>query len=99
MSDKAGTRIKRIAKISAVFGILIFIIVGIELFMHFSTILLGILCIIGGPILALISSYPMYVYGDLIDKVCDIEKKVDKINDMARPVGTSRTSEVEKRID
>lgn len=43
-------------------------------------LILGVLCIIIGPVLAWVSSFVLYGYGELITKTCGIEKILKNAN-------------------
>ena len=53
---------------------LVFFIQAIDSFMGGIYVVLGLLFIFLGPLLAWLSSWVLYGFGELIDKTCDIEK-------------------------
>ncbi|MDD5916956.1 MAG: hypothetical protein PUC63_05445 [Clostridiales bacterium] len=75
MYDNIGRKIKGLAKAIFVAQGISMAIIGIVLMcMDEDLILYGVLTLILGPILAWISSWLLYGFGELIDKVSDIER-------------------------
>jgi hypothetical protein len=73
MYDNIGEKIKSLAKANFFVEALAAIIVGIVLWIETEEwwCVLIILC---GPIVALVSSWLLYGFGEIIDKLCDIEQ-------------------------
>ena len=73
-----GKKIKLLAKVSAVLVTLMFFIIGAVVigssYGDGGLILLGVLFMILSPIVGWLSSLIIYAFGELVDKVCDIEK-------------------------
>ena len=75
MYENIGGKIKGLAKASAIIGIIAAIIYGWFLMVTDSDmIIVGLLTMVGGPFGAWISSWVLYGFGELIDKVCNIER-------------------------
>ncbi len=75
MYDKIGKKIKILTKILTVIFVIACFIVGFIYSVHGSTI--GFIFVFLCPILIWISSFFMYAFGELVDKVCDIEKHIN----------------------
>jgi len=74
MYDNIGRKIKGLAKaIFIVLGISMAITGIVIMCIDEDLILYGVLTLILGPILAWISSWLLYGFGEIIDKLCDIE--------------------------
>lgn len=73
MYDNIGGKIKELAKIGTIIGIILSVIVGILLITLVNSII-GIVLVFVLPIAFWISSFPLYGFGELIDKVCNMEK-------------------------
>ena len=73
MYDNIGGKIKMAAKLMFFAEAIVFIILGI-IRINDEPDIIGILILIVGPILAWVSSWFMYGFGELIDKACDIER-------------------------
>ncbi len=71
MYDKIGSKIKGLAKVIFIVEAIVTVITGIALIS--SDVDIGILVIALGPIIAWVSSWLLYGFGELIDKACDIE--------------------------
>ena len=77
MYDNIGNKIKILAQIICVFGVVASVILGLVICFRtneFNEI--GLLYILIGSISSWISSFIIYGFGELIEKVCSIEKKV-----------------------
>ena len=75
MYDNIGGKIKGLAKATFIVEAIAAVITGIVLMcIDEDLILYGILSLIVGPVLAWISSWLLYGFGELIDKVSDIER-------------------------
>ena len=75
MYDNIGKKIKIMAKVIFVIGLIIsliagFIIIGISQ----QLVLISLLIFVVGPIFFWISTWLLYGFGELIDKTCDIER-------------------------
>lgn len=72
MYNDIGKKIKKLTKIVTVLFIVISFIMGFIMAIRGS--LLFLVFIFAVPILLYLSSFVMYGFGELIDKVCDIER-------------------------
>ncbi len=76
---RIGTKIKGLSKISFIAGAIATIILGTALLVIgidggvSALILLGLFIIVCGPIIAWVSSWLLYGFGEIVDKICDIE--------------------------
>ena len=75
MYDNIGGKIKGLATAIFIIEAIVGIIYGIALMAtDEDLILIGLLVLVGGPIVAWVSSWLIYGFGELIDKTCDIER-------------------------
>ena len=80
MYDKIGKKIKTLTKVVSFILVLLSVISGIILLCvgiieeDAEYLILGLACLIVMPFLIWFSSFTMYGFGELIDKVCDIER-------------------------
>ena len=75
MYENIGSKIKGLAKATFIVESIAAVITSITLMATDSDmILVGLLAMVGGPIVAWVSSWILYGFGELIDKVCDIER-------------------------
>lgn len=75
MFKNIGGKIKGLAKAFFILGAIVPIIVGIVLMSSDENmVLVGILVMVGGFVVAWISSWFLYGFGELIDKTCAIER-------------------------
>ena len=76
MYDNIGGKIKGLAKATFIIGIIGAIIVGIVMMVSSDEILifLGLVVMFIAPVIVWISSLFLYGFGELIDKVSDIER-------------------------
>ena len=77
MYDKIGGKIKVLTKAIAIIGIVASVIYGIVLLSLGQTVT-GIIYLLLMPFLIWISSFVLYGFGELVEKVCNIEKKIRK---------------------
>ncbi len=88
--DRVGKKIKDLVKILFYIQLVVYGIIGLSLaLMGPFGILIGIVVFGVGALVAWISSWMLYGYGEIIDKVCDIE-----INTR----GTATSSDSEEKI-
>ena len=75
MYDDIGGKIKGLAKATFIIGAIAAVIIGI-MFMALDDELIGIglLIMILGPIVAWVSTWFLYGFGELIEKTCDIAR-------------------------
>lgn len=79
MFENVGKKLKSLAKVMCVIGIIVFIIAAIVLFvaasnsttesLAYTNIYMGFACLIVGPLGSWISSLFVYGFGELIDKI------------------------------
>lgn len=74
MYDKIGKKIKILAKILTILGIVASFIYGFILLVAGQT--MGIIYFLIMPFLIWASSFVLYGFGELIEKVCNIEKNI-----------------------
>lgn len=92
MYDNIGKKIKGLAKAIFITEAIISIILGAALIiMDDDLMLYGIISIFVGPLVAWVSSWLLYGYGELIDKTCDIERNTRR--------GESAKEEAEENTD
>lgn len=91
MYDNIGGKIKGLAKATFAIGAIAAAITGIALMTSDGDLaFIGLLVLFTGPIAAWISSWLIYGFGELIDKVCDIERNTR---------GGERKSEAQAKVD
>ena len=91
MYDNIGGKIKGLAKASFIVAAIAEVLTGIVLMAtDEDMILYGLLVMVVGPIIAWVSSWFLYGFGELIDKACDIERNTR---------GGERKSEAQAKID
>ncbi len=79
MYTNIGGKIKTLAKIVCYLGIIGSVIYGIWFYnTYYSVRNMGILIVIGGPLLSWVSSFFMYGFGELIEKTTVIAEAVSK---------------------
>ena len=79
MFYNTGKKIKSVAEIFAIAGILITIFIG-AFYVIKGFIITGLILLLGGPILCFLWGLLMYGFGELIDKTCDIKKTLDRLS-------------------
>lgn len=91
MYDNIGGKIKGLAKATFIVEAIAAVITGIA-FMAMDDDLapVGLLVMILGPIVAWVSSWLLYGFGELIDKTCDIARNT---------YGGERKSEAQAKVD
>ena len=78
--DNIGGKIKNLAKWCFIVEAIGAIITGFTLiFASSKNVLYGFLTIIGGPIIAWVSSWLLYAAGELVEKTCDNERNTREI--------------------
>ena len=91
MYDNIGEKIKGLAIAFFIVEAIAAVIAGIALMaIDEDLILFGALTLIVGPVVAWVSSWLLYGFGELIDKTCDIERNTR---------GGERKSEAQSKID
>lgn len=79
MYDDIGMKIKGLAKIMFYLESILIMIIALPIAYEADALLLGIIIVIIGMILAWISTFLLYGFGELIDKACDIERNTSKL--------------------
>lgn len=93
MFDDIGKKIKSLAVILCCVGIIVYILTAICMISFGSRedeeaiITWGMIILIAGPLLSIINSFIIYGFGELIDKICIIERNI---------CGKEKKSETEK---
>ena len=93
MYDNIGGKIKSCAMWFFLLGAVIALITGVAIMIaaeNTGAIFIGLLVMIVGPIVAWVSSWLLYGFGELIDKACDIERNTR---------GGERKSEAQAKAD
>ena len=84
MYDKIGKKIKALTKVLSIIFIVISVIFGIVSFCLAGEseyfLIYGFMFLIFMPIFIWIGSFTLYGFGELIDKVCDIESRLSGSN-------------------
>ena len=100
MYDNIGGKIKGLAKATFIVEAIAAVITGISLMVADDDFLLiGFLVMVAGPIVAWISSWLIYGFGELIDKTCDIERNTrggERKSEAQAKVDSERISKIEK---
>lgn len=80
MYDNIGGKIKGLAKVICVIGIIVSVIAGLNVFAdNEQDEFLGVLYFIIGPLLSWVGSFFLYGFGELIEKTSNIEQKTSNI--------------------
>ena len=96
MYEQIGEKIKGLASTLATIGIIISIFGGIVLMMTSDDApILGIFVAAIGALLSWVSSWLLYGFGELIDKVCNIEKSMHIKN----RISETSAMNISKRLD
>lgn len=72
MYNNIGGKIKVLAKSAFIVETIASVIAGIVFLFDYETVVLGLIIIIAGPLVAWVSSWLLYGFGELIDKVTEI---------------------------
>lgn len=88
MYDNIGGKIKGLAKAVFIVEAIAAVITGFLLMT--SVIPIGLLVMVVGPLVAWVSSWLLYGFGELIDKTCDIARNTH---------GGERKSEAQSKVD
>lgn len=91
MYDNIGGKIKGLAKAIFITETISAVISGIALMASDEDMIpVGLLVMVVGPLVAWVSSWLLYGFGELIDKACDIERNTR---------GGERKSETQAKVD
>lgn len=102
--DKIGGKIKGLARGTFIVETIATVITGLLLFVNGITAgeggfaILGLLSAVCGPLIAWVSTWILYGFGELIDKICDIERntRLDKVKSKAQSkLDTNRIERIE----
>ena len=74
MYDEIGKKIKRLAIATFIVEAIAAIITGIVLIMEYVDLLIVLLVFILGPVVAWVSSWLLYGFGEIIDRLCAIDR-------------------------
>jgi hypothetical protein len=100
MYDNIGGKIKGLAKASFIVAAIAEVITGIALMAADEDLILyGLLVMVVGPIVAWVSSWLLYGFGELIDKASDIERNTrggERKSEAQSKVDSERISKIEK---
>jgi hypothetical protein len=101
MYDNIGGKIKGLAKASFIVAAIAEVITGIALMATDEDLIgYGLLVMFVGPIVAWVSSWLLYGFGELIDKACDIECNTrggERRTETQARGNSERISKIEKR--
>ena len=97
MYDNIAAKLKWLAKASAITMTIAFIAIGILIIATLGEIgaLLGIFLMLFGSLIAWVSSWQLYGFGELVEKACKIEQNTRKDN----PSDTTASSYDSERIN
>lgn len=98
MYDNIGKKIKALAKASFIVEAIATVIVGLVLLTE-SEEPIFLLVLFFGPVVAWVSSWLLYGFGELIDKVCDIERNLHGSKGMANKPTVSANEERLKKLE
>ena len=90
MYSNIGGKIKSLAKWTFIVEAIAAVIAGIAVIIDSEDFLLAFALILLGPIVAWVSSWVLYGFGELVDKACDIERNTR---------GGERKSEAQAKVD
>ena len=94
MYDNIGKKIKGLAKWMFIVEAIAAAIAGLALmFTDEELIIFGLLALLLGPIVAWVSSWLLYGFGELVDKVCDIESNMRGATNEALATPNEKESE------
>ena len=91
MYDNIGKKIKGLAMTIFIIEAIAAVIAGIFYIAANEYMLLGLLTMAGGFLVAWISSWFLYGFGELIDKVCDIARNMHKVENTSKDYTTTFT--------
>ena len=100
MYDNIGGKIKGLAKATFIVEAIAAVITGIALMASDDDMIpIGLLVMVVGPIVAWVSSWLLYGFGELVDKTCDIERNTrggERKSEAQAKVDSERISKIEK---
>ena len=101
MYDNIGSKIKKLAIILTIAESIVFFIAGVVMLVG-EMGGLALLFMFAGPLFAWASSFLLYGFGELIDKVCDIERNTRNLENVKEVENNEQKAEVtvdKKHID
>lgn len=100
MYDNISSKIKGLAKAAFIVEAIAAIIAGIALMASDEDMIpVGLLVMVVGPIVAWVSSWLLYGFGELIDKACDIARNTysgERKSETQSKIDYERISKIEK---
>ena len=78
MFDHIGQRIKTLAVVITVIGMIVSVIAGCDYIFNKSRRIYGLIIIVGGIIASWASTFILYGFGEIIDKLCDISQSLNE---------------------
>lgn len=78
MFDQIWQRIKTLAVVLTVIGMIISVIAGCDYIFNKSRRIYGLIIIVGGIIASWVGSFILYGFGEIIDKLCDISQSLNE---------------------
>ena len=78
MFDQIGQRIKTLAVVITVIGMIVSVIAGCDYIFNKSRRIYGLIIIVGGIIASWVGSFILYGFGEIIDKLCDISQSLNE---------------------
>ncbi len=100
MYDNIGGKIKGLAKAFFIVEAIAAVITGIALMATDEDLIgIGLLVMVVGPLVAWVSSWLLYGFGEIIDKLCDIERNTrggERKSEAQAKVDSERISKIEK---
>ncbi len=78
MFDQIGQRIKTLAVVITVIGMIVSVIAGCDYIFNKSRRIYGLIIIVGGIIASWASTFILYGFGEIIDKLCDISQSLNE---------------------
>ena len=100
MYDNIGGKIKVLAKVSFIVEAIAAVIAGIAFMIEDDEfILMGLLIMILGPVVAWVSSWMLYGFGELVDKTCEIARNTsggEKKSEAQTKADSERINKIER---
>lgn len=100
MYDNIGGKIKKLAKGIFIFEAISLVLTGFILTLTDEDLILpGVLILFIGPLVAWVSSWILYAFGELVDKACDIERNTrggERKSEAQTKINEKRISKIEK---
>lgn len=97
--ENIGEKIKSAAQRIAAVETVIFVITGIIIMFSADNFLYGLLVLIIGPIIAYVSSWLMYAFGELVENVSSINHNLLKLSDNSTNSNSGNLSDRIRKIN